>query len=184
MYVNQSAVKGQKLGLCVQSLIFLSPRRVSPFLPWGDFHACSRFARSTIPEEKWRTTRSLAKIQRDDVCRFSAENLLMKNLAIPQSLTLQFPLNHVTYRRFTLPWDVGLYFMIPEWQESKIKVESYIYYKCFNFTIAFVTSKGVLKSSLTKIVYNKGNIIDNERLCDLQVGREKLNSVLLAQILD
>ena len=33
-------------------LIFLSPRRVSPFLAWGDFHARSRFARSTIPEEK------------------------------------------------------------------------------------------------------------------------------------
>ena len=37
----------------------LSPRRVSPFLAWGDFHARSRFARSTIPEEKWGTTRSL-----------------------------------------------------------------------------------------------------------------------------
>ena len=34
--------------------------RVSPFLAWGDFHARSRFARSTIPEEKWGTTRSLA----------------------------------------------------------------------------------------------------------------------------
>ena len=34
------------------TLIFLSARRVSPFLAWGDFHACSRFARSTIPEEK------------------------------------------------------------------------------------------------------------------------------------
>ena len=33
---------------------FLSPRRVSPFLAWGDFHA-----RSTIPEEKWGTTRIL-----------------------------------------------------------------------------------------------------------------------------
>ena len=32
---------------------FLSPRRVSPFLAWGDFHARSRFAHSTIPEEKW-----------------------------------------------------------------------------------------------------------------------------------
>ena len=32
----------------------LSPRRKSPFLAWGDFHA-----RSTIPEEKWGTTRSL-----------------------------------------------------------------------------------------------------------------------------
>ena len=34
-------------------------KRVSPFLAWGDFHAHSRFARSTIPEEKWGTTRSL-----------------------------------------------------------------------------------------------------------------------------
>ena len=34
----------------------LSPRRVSPFLAWGEFHARSRFARSTIPEEKWGTT--------------------------------------------------------------------------------------------------------------------------------
>ena len=32
---------------------------VSPFLTWGDFHARSRFARSTIPEEKWGTTCSL-----------------------------------------------------------------------------------------------------------------------------
>jgi len=32
---------------------------VSPFPAWGDFHARSRFARSTIPEEKWGTTRSL-----------------------------------------------------------------------------------------------------------------------------
>ena len=39
--------------------IFLSPRRVSPFLARGDFQARSRFARSTIPEEKWGTTRSL-----------------------------------------------------------------------------------------------------------------------------
>ena len=37
----------------------LSLRRVSPFLAWGDFHARSRFARSTISEEKWGTTRSL-----------------------------------------------------------------------------------------------------------------------------
>ena len=32
---------------------FLSLLRVSPFLAWGDFHARSRFARSTIAEEKW-----------------------------------------------------------------------------------------------------------------------------------
>ena len=31
----------------------LSPRRVSPFLAWGDFHARSRFARCTLAEEKW-----------------------------------------------------------------------------------------------------------------------------------
>ena len=40
-------------------VIFLSSRRVSPLLAWGDFHARSRFARSPIPEEKWGTTRSL-----------------------------------------------------------------------------------------------------------------------------
>ena len=39
--------------------VFYPPDGVSPFLAWGDFHACSRFARSTIPEEKWGTTRSL-----------------------------------------------------------------------------------------------------------------------------
>ena len=32
---------------------------MSPFLAWVDFHARSRFARTTIPEEKWGTTRSL-----------------------------------------------------------------------------------------------------------------------------
>ena len=36
-------------------------RGVSPFLAWVDFHARSRFARSTIPEEKWGTTRSLER---------------------------------------------------------------------------------------------------------------------------
>ena len=33
-------------------------RRIA-FLAWGDFHARSRFARSTIPEGKWGTTPSL-----------------------------------------------------------------------------------------------------------------------------
>ena len=33
----------------------------SPFLAWGDFHARSLFARSTIPEEKWGTIRSLVR---------------------------------------------------------------------------------------------------------------------------
>ena len=56
---NQSAVKGQQLRLCLYPLIFLSPRRVAPFLAWIDFHTRLRFARSTIPQEKWGTTRSL-----------------------------------------------------------------------------------------------------------------------------
>ena len=30
-----------------------SPLPMSSFLTWGDFHARSRFVRSTIPEEKW-----------------------------------------------------------------------------------------------------------------------------------
>ena len=30
----------------------ITPLRVSPFLAWGDLHVRSRFARSTIPEEK------------------------------------------------------------------------------------------------------------------------------------
>ena len=34
-----------------------SPPRLA-FLAWDDLHARSRFARSTIPEEKWLTTRS------------------------------------------------------------------------------------------------------------------------------
>ena len=33
--------------------------KLSPFLAWGDLHPRSRFTRSTIPEEKWGTTRSL-----------------------------------------------------------------------------------------------------------------------------
>ena len=37
-------------------------REVSPCLAWGYFHARSRFARSTIPEEKWGTTRSLSAL--------------------------------------------------------------------------------------------------------------------------
>ena len=35
----------------LRGFIFLSPRRLSPFLAWVDFHARSRFARPTIPEE-------------------------------------------------------------------------------------------------------------------------------------
>ena len=41
----------------------LPPRRVWPFLAWGDFHARSRFVRSTLPEEKWGTTLSLLNVR-------------------------------------------------------------------------------------------------------------------------
>ena len=33
--------------------------KTTPLLAWGNFHARSRFVRSTIPEVKWGTTRSL-----------------------------------------------------------------------------------------------------------------------------
>ena len=48
-------------------------------LAWGDFHARWRFARSTIPEEKWGTTRSLLLCgPRADLCVF-VKNRLHKN---------------------------------------------------------------------------------------------------------
>ena len=38
-------------------------KREFAFLAWGDFHARSRFDRSSIPEEKWgRTTSSLLAV--------------------------------------------------------------------------------------------------------------------------
>ena len=38
------------------------------FLTWGDFHARSRFAGSTIHEEKWGTTRSLSTMLSSSIC--------------------------------------------------------------------------------------------------------------------
>ena len=43
---------------------------MTPFLAWVDFHAPSRFARSTIPEEKWGTTRSLPLFLKTNICKF------------------------------------------------------------------------------------------------------------------
>ena len=59
---------------------------------------------------------------------FFSEKLVYEESYIPQSLTLQFAVNHplVTYRCFTLPWDVRFYFMFPEMLECKRKLESYI----------------------------------------------------------
>ena len=52
----------------------------TPFLAWGDFHARWRFARPTIPEEKWGTTRSLhlypRGTQTPEVSQFSTLTLL------------------------------------------------------------------------------------------------------------
>jgi len=56
----QLASTDEKCGLLVVDSEFDATTRVSPFLAGGDFHARSRFARSTIPEEKCMgTTRSL-----------------------------------------------------------------------------------------------------------------------------
>ena len=38
---------------------FSLAHRMWPFFAWGDFHVCSPFAHSIIPEEKWGTTPSL-----------------------------------------------------------------------------------------------------------------------------
>ena len=43
-------------------------RRFQTRLAWGDFHARSSFACSTIPEEKWGTTRSLFSNESALVC--------------------------------------------------------------------------------------------------------------------
>ena len=46
---------------CMLKNFSISPPRLA-FLAWVDSHARSRFARSTIPEEKMGTTRSLTEI--------------------------------------------------------------------------------------------------------------------------
>ena len=61
-----------------------------PFLAWGDFNARSRFAPSTIPEEKWGTTGSLCIGQPSDLYRSSEATevwfshlILHSRLAVP-----------------------------------------------------------------------------------------------------
>ena len=74
---------------------------MSPFLAWGDFHARSRFARSTIPEEKWGTTRSLTtrhkqsrslcyEIRIDPRLRRKKYKNILSNLKIKYSITCCF----------------------------------------------------------------------------------------------
>ena len=60
-------------------------REKNDFLAWDDFHARSRFARSTIPEAKWGTTRSL-----DHNLRLSTQTIpeLMNPRLYPFSLKI------------------------------------------------------------------------------------------------
>ena len=60
--------------------------RGSPFLAWGDFHARSRVARSTIPEEKWGTTRGL---------KYGL--LMLSNLPVPCSVKTKRLCNLIFY---------------------------------------------------------------------------------------
>ena len=55
----------------------LSTRRVSPYLAWVDFHARSRFVRSTIPEEKWGTTRSLIQSRIDKWAKMVSSGIIL-----------------------------------------------------------------------------------------------------------
>ena len=48
---------------------------VSSFLAWADFHPRSRFARPTIPEEKWGTTRSLREGVIGQLCPLDSKRL-------------------------------------------------------------------------------------------------------------
>ena len=70
---------------------FFSPRRVSSFLRWGDFHARLRFARSTIPKERWGTTRSLTKPWTPEIFMefycFARNKPIRREIAKPQTAT-------------------------------------------------------------------------------------------------
>ena len=75
---NRSAVKGQKLGLCLWFVIFLSPQRVSPFsrgvglrvlafrsvyCPWGDMETtCSLCFLSFTETDQWTCLNSITTL--------------------------------------------------------------------------------------------------------------------------
>ena len=75
---NRSAVKGQKLGLCLWFVIFLSPQRVSPFsrgvglrvlafrsvyCPWGDMETtCSLSFLSFTETDQWTCLNSISTL--------------------------------------------------------------------------------------------------------------------------
>ena len=94
-------MKKSKLKIWNLLFIFLSSRRVSSFLAWGHFHACSRFARSTISEEKLGTTRSLASLR-------SVPNLETKQCLVYKLVDLRKRQGHVISPN---PWEhVAYYF--------------------------------------------------------------------------
>ena len=73
----------------------------------GDFHVRSRFARPTIPEEKWGTTRSLPK---QSITEFLVIQIRGGSFLFIQQVMSQhkevcpfFPLNMVHIVRFTNP---------------------------------------------------------------------------------
>ena len=73
----------------------------APFLKWGDFYARSRFARSTIPEEKWGTTRSLlSNVNRCET--FTCSFMMVVSLRISPTL---FPLSLAVFPRAGLLTD-------------------------------------------------------------------------------
>ena len=69
----------------------ITPReKRRPFLAWGDFHARSRFACSTISEEKWGTTRSLQLYETDENFGEHYDRRLARNQKNARTQTLFF----------------------------------------------------------------------------------------------
>ena len=82
--VKYSFATRNKIHIFVPPCNILCPCRVSPFLAWGDFHARSRFARSTIPEEKWGTTRSLLEVHMNSFKHWNLEVLVFEGRGKPE----------------------------------------------------------------------------------------------------
>ena len=61
-YFSSGIVERAKRERACKSPHARKARRSGPFLVWGDFHARSPFARSTIPEDKWGKIRSLVHV--------------------------------------------------------------------------------------------------------------------------
>ena len=77
--------------------------RVLPFLAWCDFHALSRFARPTIPEEKWGTTRNLFQTNMPESRQNNARHQLTNWSATFMQWTWEKPKKWTGNRRFFTP---------------------------------------------------------------------------------